>query len=122
MKKSVYILVFVFISLFMKAEVEDFPKKSRGESVIEHSLTLTNPVVQTKIIPYSIPNFVEMQKVAERDKYELWKVPSNLIRPIPGQRMVGKSFNYFVFRDGKFHLTVTEMNKESVYKFFSGQI
>ncbi len=122
MKKSVYILFFVFVSLFLKAEVEDFPKKSGGESVIEYSVTLSNPVVQTKIIPYSIPNYVEMQKVAERNNYELWRVPANLIRPIPGQRMVGKSFNYFVFRDGKFHLTVTEMNKEAVYKFFSGQI
>ncbi|HOK37733.1 MAG: hypothetical protein WHW07_00220 [Bacteroidales bacterium] len=122
MKKLVYILVFVSVNMFVKAEEKDFPKKSGGETIVEYSVSVSNPVIQTKIIPYSVPNYVEMQKVTERENYELWKVAANQIRPYPGQKLVGKSFNYFVFRDGKFHFTVTEMNKDAVYKFFSGQI
>ena len=79
-------------------------------------------VVQQLEAPYSLTQIVPMQEVISKDSYELWKCPAEFISNYPGVKITGKSYHYFVYKNGKFHMTVNEINKESVYMFFTDQI
>ncbi len=70
-------------------------------------------------VPYSSAGAEVMQKVYTKDEYVLWKCPSSAITRFPGQSITGKDYNYFVFKNGMFHLTVNENNKNDVFKFLT---
>lgn len=105
------IALFAFTSIF--ADETDVPKvfETKAETKILLKRNLEMPWANTQT--------VKMQKVYSKDAYTLWKCPAELVNNYPGVRITGKDFNYFVFKNGSFHLTVNEMNKESVYTFFT---
>jgi hypothetical protein len=70
-------------------------------------------------LPWASSPSVKMEKVYSKDEYSLWKCPANFVTSFPGQSIQGKIHNYFVYKNGKFHLTVTKMNKSSVFSFFT---
>ena len=71
-------------------------------------------------IPYSKGFIAQPEYVISKEQYSLWRVKSEQIRDIPGCSAIGESYHYFVFKNGKFLLTVNECNKENIYKFFVG--
>ncbi|PLX06229.1 MAG: hypothetical protein C0596_17275 [Marinilabiliales bacterium] len=71
------------------------------------------------ILPWADNSPVEMEKVYTKDNYVLWKCKSENVNQFPGYKIKGTVFNYFIYKNGKFHMTVTEMNKTSVYNFFT---
>lgn len=113
MKKLSILAVLVVMAGFLTAATSDLPKDTAGGS--SNSTVVKNGIY----LPYAETSAVTMEKVYSKDDYVLWKCPANLVKDFPGKNITGKSFNYFVYKSGKFHLTVTEMNKESVYQFFS---
>jgi len=113
MKKLSILAVLVVMAGFLTAATSDLPKDTAGGS--SNSEVIRNGVY----LPYAESSAVTMEKVYSKDDYVLWKCPSKLVKDFPGEGITGKSFNYFVYKNGKFHMTVTEMNKESVYRFFA---
>lgn len=60
-----------------------------------------------------------MEKVYSKNVYSLWRCKSQNVTTFPGQKIKGELYNYFVYKYGKFHMTVTEMNKNCVFDFFT---
>jgi hypothetical protein len=89
---------------------------SKGD---DYTSELNVSVTKTLQLPYSSNIFVNMEKVYQKDNYSLWRCQSSNIDKFPGKGITGKSYNYFVYKSGKFHLTVNESNKTNVYEFFS---
>lgn len=112
MKKLSILSVLVVMVGLLTAATSDLPKYTSDESN-------STPVKRVFYLPYAEVPSVTMEKVFSKDEYVLWKCPSKFVKDFPGNNIIGKSFNYFVYKNGKFHLTVTELNKESVYNFFS---
>ncbi len=76
----------------------------------------------TLMMPYSDHQIIEMQRIISKDDYTLYKCPSQYITKYPTKSITGNSYHYFVYKNGEFHLTVNEFNKDKVYKFFVNQI
>jgi hypothetical protein len=112
MKKLSILAVLVVMAGFLTAATSDLPKDTAGGN---NTVVVKNGIY----LPYAATSSVTMEKVYSKDEYVLWKCPARLVKNFPGKSITGKSFNYFVYKNGEFHLTVTEMNKESVYQFFS---
>lgn len=70
------------------------------------------------IMPYSDFSAIEMRKIISKNEYSLYKCPGYYINNYPTNYITGKSYHYFVYKNGEFHLTVNEFNKDKVYKFF----
>jgi hypothetical protein len=114
MKKFAILLVLVFTGVVLSASTADLPRDTAGKSS-------PNTIVKNSVqLPYAVENVVVMEKVYSKDEYVLWKCPAKYVNDFPVSYITGKNFNYFVYKNGQFHMTVTEMNKESVYKFFVG--
>lgn len=72
-------------------------------------------------LPYSDTGSAEMKLVAQQGTYTLWKCPVQYVVNYPLlSSIVGKTYHYFVYNNNDFHLTVNNMNKQDVYKFFTG--
>ncbi len=113
MKKLSILAIFVVMAGLLTAATSDLPKDTAIGST-------NSKVVTTGInFPYAATSVVNMEKVYSKDDYVLWKCPSKVVKDFPGQSIIGKTYNYFVYKNGEFHMTVTEMNKESVYRFFA---
>lgn len=82
----------------------------------------TNGASANLIFPWSDNPRVNMEKVYSKGQYSLWKCKSQNVNKFPGCKIKGKTFNYFVYKKGKFHMTVTEMNKNCVFEFFTAQV
>lgn len=94
-----------------------------GSEKPEYSKVSINEIrTNLLFLPYADSNHVEMTKLSERDEYSLWKCPAHFVCKKPSFATTGKSYNYFVFKNGEFHLTVTDFNKSDVYKFFTKKI
>lgn len=78
--------------------------------------------IETMYMPYADSNTAEMSLVKTKGEYTLWKCPSKYVTKYPLRTITGRSYNYFVYKNGEFHLTVNEMNKEIVYLFFTNQM
>jgi hypothetical protein len=114
MKKLLILSVLVSLAFGLSANTTNLPKDTAGKAE-------TSPIVKNIVqLPYAEMNAVTMEKVYSKDEYVLWKCPSHLVKDFPASYITGKKFNYFVYKNGKFHMTVTEMNKDSVYRFFVG--
>ncbi len=112
MKKLVILSILVIFTGILTAATSDLPKDT--------ATSTSSPTVKTEIyFPYAISSSVTMEKVFSKDEYVLWKYPAKFVKDFPGKNITGKTFNYFVYKNGKFHMTVTELNKESVFNFFS---
>lgn len=70
-------------------------------------------------LPYAQESMVQMEIVSKKGDYILYKCDSKKVDNYPIGRITGKSHHYFVYKNGEFHLTVNEMNKKSVYEFFT---
>ena len=89
-------------------------------SLFANTEPMSNIDSEKKIrVPWANATEVNMQEVFSKGSYSLWKCPSELIDNYPGEKITGISFNYFVYKNNKFHLTVNEMNKTSVFEFFT---
>ncbi len=71
------------------------------------------------MLPWADNSPVNMVKVYSKGEYSIWKCKSQNVTRYPGKNIKGEEYNYFVYKNGKFHMTVTEMNKDSVFAFFS---
>ncbi len=80
------------------------------------------PKIETMYMPYTESKTAEMRLVKTKGEYTIWKCPSIYVTKYPLPTITGRSYNYFVYKNGEFHLTVNEMNKEKVYLFFTDQI
>lgn len=96
-------------------------EKSTSQCYLEYEKLITNFNVSVDLlqVPYSTSKSACMQKVYSKGDYSLWKVPANEIVAYPNKNITGVSFNYFVYKSDNFHLTVNELNKSDVYKFFT---
>lgn len=72
-----------------------------------------------QVFPYSSTKVVTIEEVFSKSDYTLVRIPSSEVTNFPGASITGNSYNYFVYKNGTFHLTVNENNKKDVYKFFS---
>ncbi len=70
-------------------------------------------------LPWANNSTVKMEKVYSKDEYSLWKCESQNVTNYPGSKITGEVYNYFIYKNGKFHMTVTDMNKNNVFRFFS---
>ncbi len=82
----------------------------------------SNQRIETLFMPYAENSTAEMMLVKTKGEYSLWKCPGKLVTKYPLRAITGRSYNYFVYKNGEFHLTVNEMNKDKVYLFFTNQI
>jgi hypothetical protein len=85
-------------------------------SKFENSLTVT---VKKLSMPYSSVGKIEMEKVYQKGNYVLYRCQENVVDKFPGANLAGKTFKYFVYKNNKLHLSVTENNKQDVYRYFS---
>ncbi len=113
MRKLAILSVLVFITGLLTAATTDLPKDTSVSG------TASSAIRSSIYLPYAEDATVSMQKVLSKDEYVLWKCPAGLVKDFPGKNITGKSYNYFVYKNGKFHMTVTDMNKDSVYRFFA---
>ncbi len=84
--------------------------------------SIQTPNPQTNILqklPYSSTGNAQMQLVISKDEYSLYKCPSNMVTNFPGNNITGNKYNYFIYKNGKFHLTVNENNKKDIYNFLT---
>ncbi|PLX06228.1 MAG: hypothetical protein C0596_17270 [Marinilabiliales bacterium] len=116
MKKLVIISIFLFSVATLFGSETDVPKVN--ELRPETSIMIT----KYQTLPWANLDVINMQKVYSKDSYTLWKCTAYLITNFPGEHILGNKYNYFVFKNGSFHMTVTEMNKQSVYDFFTKDI
>ncbi len=77
-----------------------------------------NVSVDVLPLPHSSNNFACMQKVYTKGQYSLWKARAEEVDRYPHSFITGNSFNYFVYKGDRFHLTVNNYNKNDVYRFF----
>jgi hypothetical protein len=109
---SIFFLCLTSLFAFdLKTSVEPLPYKTLS-SYNNGSSTILN-------FPWADAQSVIMEKVYSKDEYSLWKCESQIVTNFPGQKIHGKLYHYFVYKNGRFHLTVTEMNKECVFSFFT---
>lgn len=114
-------LVIIALSLFLSSSVV-FANNSNNPEVGDAKSTSTILTQGSKtqlVLPWADFNSVDMELVSFKNEYTLWKCQASEVKYYPGERIKGENFNYFVYKNGKFHLTVTEMNKSSVYSFFA---
>ncbi len=78
-----------------------------------------NSILNEQVFPYSSNGIVSLEEVYSKSDYTLVRVPSSEVTHFPGSSITGNSYNYFVYKNGDFHLTVNENNKNDVYRFFS---
>jgi hypothetical protein len=105
------IFLFSFISTF--AGISDVPKTKNYDS--ESNIKIES----YRFLPYAKTDMVKMQKVFTKGDYTLWKCQADVVTTYPADNITGKTFNYFVYKNNKFHLTVNEFNKQNVFKFFT---
>ncbi|PLX05753.1 MAG: hypothetical protein C0596_18840 [Marinilabiliales bacterium] len=88
----------------------------------KHHEKINYPDPQFNIIqqlPYSSSGVAVMEKVISKDEYTLYKCPSSYVTNFPGQSITGKNYNYFVYKNNEFHMTVNENNKNDIYNFLT---
>lgn len=113
MKKLLILSLIISSAIGLSAATTDLPKNASAKWDINAG------VKSTVQLPYAEVYSVPMEEVYSKDNYILWRCPAQFVKDFPAKYITGKNFNYFVYKNGKFHMTVTEMNKESVYKFFA---
>lgn len=77
-----------------------------------------NVTVDVLPLPHSSLSFACMQKVYTKGQYSLWKVRAGEVDRYPHSFITGNSYNYFVYKGDRFHMTVNNLNKNDVYRFF----
>lgn len=70
------------------------------------------------LIPYS-PTKISLNCIAKKGVYKLYKSKSFSLNDIPGCTPVGENYRFFIFKNGKFHMTVTKCNQQDVFKYFT---
>lgn len=113
MKKLLILSFLILPILGITAATTELPKS------LNLKFDASVAVKRTIHLPYAEVFSVPMEMVYSKDNYILWRCPSQFVKDFPTKYITGKNFNYFVYKNGKFHMTVTDMNKESVYKFFA---
>jgi hypothetical protein len=110
MKKSIIIiLIAIGISASLFA----------GNANIENHDSQNPEITIIQKLPYSSYGKAMMEMVYTKDEYSLWKCPSSSVTNFPGTSITGNTYNYFVYKNGNFHLTVNENNKNDVYQFLT---
>ncbi len=112
----------IIISIFLLSTtcLFAFEEKPPAEPFLISSLSsYENGATVNLQFPWANDPSVIMEKVYSKNEYSLWKCKSKKVTNFPGHKIQGNLFNYFVYKNDKFHLTVTEMNKECVFDFFT---
>lgn len=110
------------IVLILTANIVCVSGASSADNESTANINIPKFSINLMLLPYADSSYVEMVQVASRDEYSLWKCPANNVSNKPTEFAIGTSYNYFVYKNDKFHLTVTEFNKDDVYKFFTDQL
>ena len=83
---------------------------------------MSNPGLNQKVLPmpYSTMKKASMEMIAKKGQYALYRCQDSVVDKYPGQALTGKTWHYFVYKNNKLHLSVTENNKKDIYKYFVG--
>jgi hypothetical protein len=73
---------------------------------------------EMQILPYGISDLIPMVEIISNGEYSIFRTESKFVGNIPSCQPVGKNYHYFVYKDGKFLMTVNECNKDKVYNYF----
>ncbi|MDD3858875.1 MAG: hypothetical protein PHW83_01650 [Bacteroidales bacterium] len=81
--------------------------------------SLTAGTVKSMYFPYSTNIKVEMELVYTKGDYSLWRCKNEYVDKYPGNALTGKNYNYFVYKNNSYHLSIRENNKQDIFKYFS---
>ena len=107
-KASLTIVLLVFATLLLASH--DKGKKSGNKTESE-----TESIMY---FPYSKNESIQLELIYTKNEYTLWRCQAKLVNSYPGKSITGKEYNYFVYKNGKFHLTVNNYNKSDIYNYF----
>ena len=104
---TIALLVFatVLLASYDKGKKSDNKPESKTESKM--------------LFPYSKEKAIQMELIHSKNEYTLWRCQGKLVDNYPGKSITGKEYNYFVYKNGEFHLTVNNYNKSDIYNYFT---
>jgi hypothetical protein len=111
MKKFASLLIVIAVAGSLSLTAGELSPKTKNE--------LSIGMVKTLKMPFSSSQKVEMELVYTKGNYSLWKCEDSCVDKYPENRLVGKSYRYFVYKNEKYHLAVKENNKDDIFRFFS---
>jgi hypothetical protein len=71
-------------------------------------------------MPFASTGKATMELVYKNGQYSLWRCEESAVDQYPGKGLTGKTYNYFVYKNEKYHLAVKENNKDDIFMYFSG--
>ncbi len=115
--KTTVILISVLLGTVLSSYSVNAEQSAESTSEVE----VVNYNVGKLFLPYAKNDYADMQLVTIKNEYSLWKCNSKFVINYPLNNITGKTYNYFVYKNGEFHLTVNDFNKNNVYMFFTDQ-
>lgn len=94
--------------------------KSSDQCLMEYQDLVINydATIDLMPLPYAKGNRACMKQVSTNGEYSLWRVSADAVVSYNSVEITGKAYNYFVYKQNRFHLTVNESNKNYVYNYF----
>lgn len=125
MKKTlITILAVLFLGSISTFANDTLSVRTIGVSDIQTSVlsAILKPdvrVVNTLEMPWAKLGLAQSEWVISKGEYAVWRVNAISLRDIPSCSPVGISYHYFVYKNGKFLLTVNDCNKDKVFDYFN---
>ncbi len=117
--KTTVILISVLLGTVLNSYSVNAEQSAENKSEVEVA-NYNN--VGKLFLPYAKNNHAYMHLISTKGEYALWKCNSKFVINYPLSNITGKTYNYFVYKNGEFHLTVNDFNKDNVYLFFTDQV
>lgn len=111
MKKFASLLIVIAVAGSLSLTAGELSPKTKNQMSVG--------MVKSLKMPFSSSQIVEMELVYTKGNYSLWKCEETLVDNYPQDRLTGKSYKYFVYKNEKYHLAVKENNKDDIFRFFS---
>ncbi|MBN2779401.1 MAG: hypothetical protein JXR36_17350 [Bacteroidales bacterium] len=109
MKKASLTIVLIVFATFLLASHDKGKKTGNKTESAKESIMY---------FPYSKKESIQMELIHSKNEYTLWRCQGKLVDNYPGKSITGKEYNYFVYKNGEFHLTVNNYNKNDIYNYF----
>jgi hypothetical protein len=111
MKKFASLLIVIAVAGSLSLTAGELSPKTKNQMSVG--------MVKSLKMPFSSSQIVEMELVYTKGNYSLWKCEDASVDKYPQDRLAGKSYRYFVYKNEKYHLAVKENNKDDIFRFFS---
>jgi hypothetical protein len=111
MKKFASLLIVIAVAGSLSLTAGELSPKTKNQ--------LSVGMVKSLKMPFSSSQIVEMELVYTKGNYSLWKCEDAAVDKYPQDRLTGKTYKYFVYKNEKYHLAVKENNKDDIFRFFS---